>query len=60
MVGRVVTTSPSLSLYKMVVFPAASKPTIRMRISVLLLNKDMIFERWIPIVWCVRVCVVYG
>ena len=32
-VGIVVTTSPSFSLYKMVVLPAASKPTIRMRIS---------------------------
>ena len=26
-VGMVVTISPSLSLYKMVVFPAASRPT---------------------------------
>ena len=33
MVGMVVTTSPSLSLYKMVVLPAASNPTIRIRIS---------------------------
>jgi hypothetical protein len=32
-VGMVVTISPSLSLYRIVVFPAASKPTIRMRIS---------------------------
>lgn len=32
-VGIVVTISPSLSLYKMVVLPAASSPTIRMRIS---------------------------
>jgi len=29
MVGMVVTTSPNLSLYKMVVFPAASNPTIK-------------------------------
>lgn len=35
MVGIVVTISPSLSLYKMVVLPAASKPTIRIRISFL-------------------------
>lgn len=35
MVGMVVTISPSLSLYKMVVLPAASKPTIRIRISFL-------------------------
>lgn len=34
-VGIVVTISPSLSLYKMVVLPAASRPTIRMRISFL-------------------------
>jgi len=35
MVGMVVTISPSLSLYKIVVLPAASRPTIRMRISFL-------------------------
>jgi len=35
MVGIVVTISPSLSLYRMVVLPAASRPTIRMRISFL-------------------------
>ena len=28
-VGIVVTTSPSLSLYKIVVFPAASSPTVK-------------------------------
>ena len=33
MVGMVVTISPSLSLYKMVVLPAASRPTMRIRIS---------------------------
>lgn len=33
MVGIVVTISPSFSLYKMVVFPAASRPTIRILIS---------------------------
>ena len=32
-VGIVVTISPSLSLYRMVVLPAASKPTMRIRIS---------------------------
>lgn len=32
-VGMVVTTSPSFSLYRMVVFPAASSPTIRILIS---------------------------
>lgn len=35
MVGIVVTISPSFSLYRMVVFPAASRPTIRIRISFL-------------------------
>lgn len=34
-VGMVVTISPSLSLYKMVVLPAASRPTMRIRISFL-------------------------
>merc|ERR1711934_692288 len=35
MVGIVVTTSPSFSLYRMVVLPAASSPTMRMRQSFL-------------------------
>ena len=34
-VGIVVTISPSLNLYKMVVLPDASKPTMRIRISFL-------------------------
>lgn len=34
-VGIVVTTSPSLSLYNIVVFPAASRPTMRILISLL-------------------------
>ena len=34
-VGIVVTTSPNLSLYRIVVLPAASRPTIRIRISFL-------------------------
>lgn len=34
-VGMVVTISPSLSLYNMVVLPAASRPTIRILISFL-------------------------
>ena len=33
MVGIVVTISPSLSLYRIVVLPAASRPTIRILIS---------------------------
>lgn len=32
-VGMVVTISPNFSLYKIVVLPAASRPTIKMRIS---------------------------
>ncbi|KAJ7692222.1 hypothetical protein B0H17DRAFT_1061617 [Mycena rosella] len=35
-VGMVVTISPSFSLYSMVVLPAASRPTIRIRTSFLL------------------------
>lgn len=35
MVGMVVTISPSFSLYNIVVFPAASRPTIRILISFL-------------------------
>lgn len=35
MVGIVVTISPNLSLYKIVVLPAASKPTISILISFL-------------------------
>ena len=34
-VGIVVTISPSFSLYRIVVLPAASNPTIRIRISFL-------------------------
>jgi hypothetical protein len=40
MVGMVVTTSPNLSLYRMVVFPAASRPTIRMRISFCFMSRE--------------------
>jgi hypothetical protein len=40
MVGIVVTTSPSLSLYRMVVLPAASRPTIRMRISFCFMSSE--------------------
>ena len=35
MVGMVVTISPSFSLHRIVVFPAASRPTMRMHISFL-------------------------
>ena len=34
-VGIVVTVSPSFSVYRMVVFPAASRPTMRMHVSFL-------------------------
>lgn len=50
MVGMVVTISPSLSLYKMVVLPAASRPTIKIRIS-FLPKKSKSFEKLKPIFW---------
>ena len=49
-VGIVVTISPSLSLYRMVVFPAASKPTIKMRISFLPHSLSKSFENVRPMV----------
>ena len=49
MVGIVVTISPSLSLYKMVVLPAASRPTIRMRISFLAKSRLNSFVNVSPI-----------
>lgn len=59
MVGMVVTISPSLSLYRIVVFPAASSPTIKILISFLPnrpLNK---FAKMLPILagWVVDGCV---
>ena len=48
-VGMVVTISPSFSLYKIVVFPAASRPTIRMRISFFPHNLSKSFENVRPI-----------
>lgn len=48
MVGMVVTISPSLSLYKMVVFPAASKPTIKILISFLPQRRSNSFENVRP------------
>jgi hypothetical protein len=50
MVGMVVTTSPSLSLYKMVVLPAASSPTIRIRMSFFPKNLVKSFEMLRPMV----------
>lgn len=48
MVGIVVTISPSLSLYRMVVLPAASRPTMRMRTSFLPMRLANIFEKVRP------------
>lgn len=48
-VGIVVTISPSLSLYRMVVFPAASKPTIKILISFFPHNLSNSFENVRPI-----------
>jgi hypothetical protein len=50
MVGMVVTISPSLSLYRMVVFPAASRPTIRILISFFPHNRSNILEIDRPII----------
>ena len=50
MVGMVVTISPSLSLYRMVVFPAASRPTIRIRISLRPHSLSNNLEKVIPMV----------
>jgi hypothetical protein len=49
-VGMVVTISPNLSLYKMVVLPAASNPTIRIRISFLPKRSVNNFEKLKPMV----------
>ena len=43
------TISPSLSLYRMVVFPAASRPTIKILISFFPQILSNIFEIDIPI-----------
>ena len=50
MVGMVVTISPSLSLYRMVVLPAASRPTIRIRISFFPHNLSKILEKARPMI----------
>lgn len=49
-VGMVVTISPSLSLYRIVVFPAASRPTIKILISFLPHNLSNSFENVRPMV----------
>lgn len=50
MVGMVVTISPNFSLYRMVVFPAASKPTIKMRISFFPIRLFNRFPKMFPMV----------
>jgi len=53
-VGMVVTISPSLSLYRMVVLPAASRPTMRILIS-FFPNKPLNrFEKTFPIVYTAK------
>jgi hypothetical protein len=58
-VGMVVTISPSLSLYRIVVFPAASKPTMRMRISFLPHSLSNSFENVRPMFAVGCVCGVW-
>ena len=48
--GMVVTISPSLSLYRIVVFPAASRPTIKILISFFPHNLSNNFENVRPMV----------
>lgn len=50
MVGIVVTISPNLSLYKIVVLPAASRPTMRILMSFLPKRRAKSFEKETPIV----------
>lgn len=50
MVGIVVTISPSLSLYRMVVFPAASSPTIRILISFFPMRLFNKFPKMFPMI----------
>lgn len=54
MVGMVVTISPSFSLYRMVVLPAASRPTMRILISFLPHILSNSFENAIPILAVLR------
>lgn len=50
MVGMVVTISPSFSLYRIVVLPAASRPTIRILISLLAKSRLKSLAKDSPIV----------
>ena len=54
-VGIVVTISPSFSLYRIVVFPAASKPTIKILISFFPQSLSKSFENVRPMI-AVKVC----
>ncbi len=49
MVGIVVTISPSFNLYRIVVLPAASRPTMRMRISFLANRRERSLVKVSPI-----------
>ena len=49
-VGIVVTISPSFSLYRIVVLPAASRPTIKMRISFRPHSLSKSFEKETPMI----------
>lgn len=51
----VVTISPSFNLYRMVVLPAASRPTIRIRISFLPHSLSNNFEKVRPMLAVARV-----
>lgn len=53
-VGMVVTISPSFSLYRIVVFPAASRPTIKIRISFFPQSLSNSFENVRPMLADVR------
>jgi len=57
-VGIVVTISPSFSLYRIVVFPAASKPTIKILISFFphSLSNNLENVRPILTVWASGLC----
>lgn len=54
--GMVVTISPNFSLYRMVVFPAASRPTIRIRISLRPHSRSNNFEKVRPMFAVMKVC----
>eukprot|EP00732_Lithocolla_globosa_P003698 Lithocolla_globosa_v1_NODE_3071_length_1772_cov_4.612922.p2 type:complete len:107 gc:universal NODE_3071_length_1772_cov_4.612922:1433-1753(+) len=57
-VGIVVTTSPSFNLYKMLVFPAASSPTIKILTSCL--RCKVVAKLFTPLVICCPIFEVPG